>query len=362
MSQRTPAGPPSLAAFCTIGVGGPAQQLIRAKSEEQLVTALDEAASRRIPTFILGGGSNVVFHDDGFEGWVIQPTASTLTFQRNNAKVRVVADAGVRWDQLVRESVQRGLVGIEAMSGIPGHVGAAPIQNIGAYGQELSHTLVSVRAYDRRKKEIVTLSGADCQFSYRDSLFKRAGMETFVILQVELELRRSSAPIALRYGDLHTYFGQDEAPNAPALREAVLAIRRRKGMVFSPDDQDSHSVGSFFLNPVLSASKAEALQERALAAGLPSPPTYLQDDGSVKLPAAWLMQYAGIEPGLRRGSAGISSKHVLALMNPGQASAADIRALAYYVRMRVRERWGVELIPEVRVMTPTGLDASFYDV
>lgn len=349
-----------LARFSTLGVGGPAQRFVRAPSEDALLATLAQAVQAGAAVFILGGGSNVVFHDEGFDGWVIQPSSTRLSFHEEGEDVFVRADAGVVWDTLVQQTVARGLAGIEAMSGIPGHVGAAPIQNIGAYGQELSHTLTQVRAYDRRAGDVITLRNEDCDFAYRDSRFKRAGADAYVILEVELRLRRPKGPLPLRYGDLRQHFGGETAPNVAQLRDAVLSIRAQKGMVYSPGDVDSHSVGSFFMNPVLDAAAAEQLKAKAQAAGLDGLPCYEQPDGRYKLSAAWLIERAGVSRGFRLGSAGISSKHVLALMNPGHATAADLRRLARHVQAAVWSQWGVWLTPEVRIMQRAGLDASFY--
>lgn len=349
----------SLAPLTTLGVGGDADRLLKLSNETELIEALQDAETQNVRTYILGGGSNIVFDDGGFEGWVLRPEQCALRFDAHGEDVKVYAEAGLPWDALVHACVEQGLAGVEAMSGIPGHVGAAPIQNIGAYGQELSNSLTSVRAYDRANKKIVQLSNDACQFEYRSSIFKRHGAGAYVILSVELTLRLSTGELPLRYHDLHQYFDGDTAPSVKALRDAVLAIRRSKGMVYSPDDPDSHSVGSFFLNPVVDADQRQELQAKAAAKGW-TLPSYPQADGRHKVSAAWLIERAGVQRGERLGSAGISSKHVLALMNPGRATSADIRALARHVQERVAQAWGISLTPEVRILSSTGLDPSFY--
>lgn len=349
-----------LASRCTMGVGGPAARIIQSDDPAVLIDALHAADDAGKPSFILGGGSNIVFHDEGFDGWIIHPTSTRIDFHDEGGHTRVIADAGVAWDTLVEGCVARGLVGLEAMSGIPGSVGAAPIQNIGAYGQELSDTLTNVHAYDRKKMEMTNHSHDACGFGYRDSRFKRAGAGAQLITRIELLLRRDEGPIALRYRDLRDHFGADHAPDASALRNAVLHIRASKGMVYRPEDPDSHSVGSFFMNPLLSPDDAAQLRERCAHAGLGEPPLYAQADGRLKSSAAWLIDRAGITRGHRHGGAAISRKHVLAITNPGEATAADVRELARHVQARVLDAWGVALTPEARILTPTGLDPSFY--
>lgn len=350
-----------LAPWSTLGVGGPARALYTPTTIDALIDLLTQAHRQQERVLVLGGGSNIVFHDDGFDGWVIQPALKTLRFESIDAQhTRVYAGAGVVWDDLVAASTARGLCGIEAMSGIPGHAGAAPIQNIGAYGQELSDTLTVVHAYDRKNETRCTFSNADCAFAYRNSFFKREGGARFVILGIELMLAHRQTPVPLRYKDLQAYFGADHAPDVASVRDAVRVIRARKGMVYDPADIDSHSVGSFFMNPLLTDDACSALRQRAQDLGVEGLPQYRQADGRWKTSAAWLISHAGIERGLRLDGAGVSSRHVLALINPGGATAAAIRTLACHVRDRVAEVWGIRLIPEPRILTPTGLDHRFY--
>lgn len=361
MSPHAPS-PVLLSAWSTLGVGGPAERMFHPDDEATLIERFERADREAARVLILGGGSNIVFDDAGFDGWVIQPALTSLAFEeRSPSTVNVRAGAGLAWDAIVAAAVERGLSGIEAMSGIPGHVGAAPIQNIGAYGQELSNTLRRVRSFDRQTKQIVEFSAEQCAFSYRSSVFKRRGDSRYVILGIELRLTRSEAPIPLRYKDLREFFDDEHAPTPAAVRDAVLAIRAKKGMVYDPDQRDSHSVGSFFMNPIVDAEAYQALASKAGALGHGQMPHYMQDDGREKLSAAWLISRAGIERGMRQGSAGVSSRHVLAIMNPGEATAKDVRALARRIQDKVKSYWGVALQPEVRIMTPTGLDLTFYD-
>lgn len=350
-----------LSAWSTLGVGGPAQRLFQPRDEATLIELLERADREAARVLILGGGSNIVFDDAGFDGWVIQPALTSLAFEEQSPHtVHVYASAGLAWDSVVAAAVERELSGIEAMSGIPGTVGAAPIQNIGAYGQELSNTLLSVRTFDRYTQNIIEFSAKQCAFSYRNSLFKRRGDSRYVVLGVALALSRSDAPIPLRYKDLKAFFDDDHASTPAEVRRAVLAIRAKKGMVYDPNQRDSHSVGSFFMNPIVDAEVYRALASKAGALGHGQMPHYKQADGREKLSAAWLISRAGIERGLRLGSAGVSSRHVLAIMNPGEATAKDVRALARHIQSTVQDYWGVALQPEVRIMTATGLDPTFY--
>lgn len=356
----TPAHNLPLHTRCTLGVGGPARAFYAPTSEEDLIALLERAEQQQQRVWIHGGGSNIVYHDDGWDGWVLHPALHHLRFSSPRPdRLTVRAGAGVVWDDLVRASTEHHAAGIEAMSGIPGHVGAAPIQNIGAYGQELSHTLTSVRTYDRENKKIVVFSNADCGFAYRTSRFKREGHQRHVLLDVTLELERRTGPIPLRYGDLRTYFQSDQAPDVQSVRQAVLEIRRRKGMVYDASMVDSHSVGSFFMNPVVDAATRSLLLSKAEAMQCGQMPQYPQDDGRWKLSAAWLISHAGVERGTEHGGARISSRHVLAIVNGGNATAAEVRALARHVQNQVHEVWGVWLVPEARIMTPTGVDDSW---
>jgi UDP-N-acetylmuramate dehydrogenase len=303
--------------------------------------------------YVLGGGSNVVFSDAGFPGLVLRVAIGGIEFR--DARVpEVRAGAGVDWDTLVRDTVERGWTGIECLSGIPGTVGGTPIQNVGAYGQEIAETLVSVTCLDRTTLERLTFGAAECAFGYRDSRFKRGDRGRFIVLDVTLRLARGERP-RLRYPELLQAVGgpaglEADSPEQAVrrVREAVLALRRGKSMVLDPKDPNTRSVGSFFMNPVLSAAAFADLAERWRALGgtgaIPAYPA----DGEVKVPAAWLVERAGFPKGYRRGGAGISTRHALALVNLGGTSA-ELLALAQAVADGVHEKFGIwlECEPEV---------------
>jgi len=335
-----------LAAHTTFGVGGPAGRFVEAVTETELIQAVQAADADGAPLFVLSGGSNVLVSDDGFPGVVIHVATRGVTGMRTDdgAVIWDVA-AGETMDAIVDGAIGDGLSGLEALSGIPGLVGAAPVQNIGAYGAEISSVVTSVRVWDRLAGEQRVIDAADCGFGYRDSVFKQSrhtGQATgrYVVLGVLLRLVTDglSAPIA--YAELAKTLGVELGRRVPGrdVRQAVLELRRGKGMVFDPADPDTHGAGSFFTNPVLSASEADGLPTDA--------PRYPQDDGRVKTSAAWLIEHAGFPKGFGAGPARLSSKHVLACTNQGGAKASDVIALARQVRDGVRSKFGVTLEPE----------------
>jgi UDP-N-acetylmuramate dehydrogenase len=345
-----------LAPYTTLGLGGDARYFVECASEGQVRAALRYAADHHLPVYVLGGGSNVVFADSGFPGLVLRITISGVEY-RDDPSPAVTAGAGVDWDTVVQGAVERGWTGIECLSGIPGTVGGTPVQNVGAYGQEIAETLVSVTCLDRTTLERRTLTAAACGFGYRDSRFKRRDRDRYVVLDVTLRLARDRAP-HLRYAELRDAVGRkaaiDAAPPADAVRlvrETVLALRRGKSMVLDPSDPNTRSVGSFFTNPVLSPAafaKLEARWQGTAGQGAGAPiPTFAADSG-VKVPAAWLVERAGFPKGYRRGGVGISSRHALALVNFAGTSA-ELLALAESVRAGVEARFGVrlEFEPEV---------------
>ena len=341
-----------LAPYTTLGLGGKARYFLECGSEEELRAALSYAADRRLPAYVLGGGSNIVFLDSGFPGLVLRITIGGTEF-RDGPSPEVRAGAGVDWDTLVQDVVERGWTGVECLSGIPGTVGGTPIQNVGAYGQEIAETLVSVDCLDRTTLEHRTFTGRDCAFGYRDSRFKRADRERYVMLAVTLRLARDQRP-RIRYLELQRSVAglgglETGAPGEAVrlVREAVLALRRSKSMVLDPADPNTRSAGSFFTNPVLSAATFSDLEMRWK--GIPSFPA----DGGVKVPAAWLVEQAGYPKGYRRsgGGAGISTRHALALVNLGGTSA-DLLALAEEVRAGVEKQFGIRLAYEPEVVSP----------
>lgn len=339
-----------LAPLTTLGVGGPAKWFVATADENVAIEALTQARKNRIPTLILGGGSNIVVHDDGFDGLVLHMQNKTLEFTESNGVSYVRAGAGILWDDLVDACVERDLSGIEAMSGIPGQVGAACVQNIGAYGQEVGDTIVEVRVWDRYDQTFRAFTNSDCQFAYRNSIFKQQAGR-YLITELTLALRPNVAP-ELNYRDLIQYFQDREAPTVKTIRDAVRVIRTSKGMVYSPEDPDSHSVGSFFMNPIVAPEQVANVKRIAKAAGLPTPPTFPQHSGLFKLSAAWLIERAGVQRGQRLGNAAISTRHVLAITNPGGATSSHVRELAQYVADKVYDFWGVTLHPEATILPP----------
>lgn len=337
-----------LAPLTTIRLGGPARYFADCESEDDVRQALRFAREHRLPVQVMGGGSNLVFPDGGFPGLVLRVGGATVTWEERGDGAKVVASAGAVWDDLVAEAVRRGYAGIECLSGIPGSVGGTPIQNVGAYGQEVSDTITGVSCLARDSLERITFDAAACGFSYRTSRLKREDRERYVVLGVTFRLRRNVIP-TLRYPELH------EAVRAKAdltrlstpdavrvIREAVLEIRRRKSMVLDAGDVNTRSVGSFFVNPVLGPEAFAELEQRwNSAGGRESIPTFPAPNG-VKIPAAWLVEQAGFRKGHRQGGVGISARHALALVNH-DGTTAQLLALADAIERAVRERFGVRL-------------------
>jgi UDP-N-acetylmuramate dehydrogenase len=334
-----------LAPLTTLGVGGPARFLAEAETEDDVAEALSFARTRGLPVLVLGGGSNLLVADRGFDGLALRPRLRGVRVDHGE----VEAGAGEAWDDVVARAVASGWAGVECLSGIPGEVGATPIQNVGAYGQEVADTIVSVRALDRGSLAAVTLDAARCGFGYRDSVFKRADAGRFVIVSVRFALRPGGAP-ALRYAELAGKLAGRAAPSLAEVRAAVLDLRRAKSMVLDPADENGRSAGSFFMNPVVEAGAIEAVRARVEAAGVLAPgermPEHPAPGGRVKLPAAWLIERAGFRKGTREGAVGISTRHALAIVNRGGATAAAIVGFARRVRDGVRGRFGVELQAE----------------
>ncbi len=382
--------PVRLSRFTTLGLGGPARHFVVAGTDEEIIAAVRAADQRGEPLLVLGGGSNLVISDDGFPGTVIQvatkgihrttdpgagPDAAGPGQAEPGAPVTLTVAAGEDWDTVVASCVAADLAGLECLSGIPGLAGATPIQNGGAYGQEVADTITRVRAYDRATAEVVDLAAADCGFGYRTSAFKRsitppAVTGRFVVLGVTFQLTSDRLSQPLRYAELAGALGldavrqdegaQDEGARAPLgdVRSAVLRLRRGKGMVLDPGDPDSRSAGSFFTNPVLDAGQFAALRQvvdQRSGPGVPIP-QFPAERGQVKVPAAWLIGQAGFHKGYqgaRRADDGrpgpaarISTKHTLALVNPGDARTADVIGLAREIRDQVRDLFGIELASE----------------
>ena len=356
-----------LAPMTTIGLGGPARWFAEARSLDELCAYLAWADGAGVPLHILGGGSNVVFADAGFPGLVLKVAIRGLFFRKDGPDhVLAVAGAGEPWDGFVAECVRRGLGGLECLSGIPGLAGATPIQNVGAYGQEVGPAVFRVRAIERRSLRQAEIEGRDCGFRYRFSRFKGEDRDRHAITAIVFRLRAGAAPCAA-YEEVKRHLvkaGKDPAalPVGPAgleaVRAAVLEIRKRKSMLADPADPDARSVGSFFENPILDASAYAALEARWREGGGSGTVPYHGTDepgrsGARKIPAAWLIEQAGFKKGLRRGGVGISSKHALALVNAGGTSR-ELLALAEEIRSGVKGRFRVELEREPVVAGGTG--------
>lgn len=330
----------SLAGRTTLRVGGPATEFVEARSSEEAIDAVADADARGIPVLILGGGSNVLIADAGFDGRVVAIASAGVREEADMCSgAMVTVAAGENWDALVARAVTNGWTGIEALSGIPGLVGGTPIQNVGAYGQDVSATIARVRTYDRVEAKVRTFFAADCGFGYRSSRFKtEPGRYLILDVTFQFGLGDLGAPVA--YLELARRLGVELGERAPIadVRRAVLQIRAGKGMVLDETDHDTWSAGSFFTNPIL---------DEATAARLPADaPRWPVGDGPVKTSAAWLIEHAGFHRGHGSGPATLSTKHTLALTNRGNATADDVVALAREVRNGVRERFGVELVPE----------------
>jgi len=317
----------------TLELGGAARYFVKATDDATVVEALRWSRARGLPARVLGGGSNLVIADGDFEGLVIEMAQQGVRVEGG----RVSAAAGERWDDLVALTVQRELAGLECLSGIPGRVGATPIQNVGAYGHEISHTLRMVRVLDRATLQEQTLAPDDCELSYRNSRFKREP-DRFVVLEVSFELEPGGAP-SIRYAELQRAVAELERPDIAAARRLVIELRRGKSMVLEPDNPNRRSAGSFFTNPFVTRE----LADRLIAASDERVPHWPTDDGRVKLAAGWLIERAGMRKGTRRGSVGISSAHALALIHHGGGTTSELLALAAEVRAAVLDRFGVEL-------------------
>jgi len=340
-----------LRTLSTLGVGGPARFYVQAPDRETVQAALAWAAERKRPVFVLGGGSNVVIADQGYDGLVLDVRLRGIEATSVDGHVELRAGAGEDWDPLVQLAVEKGWAGIECLSGIPGRVGATPIQNVGAYGQDVSATISKVDALDLTTGEIASFTNAECRFAYRNSRFKREDRGRYLILAVTFRLEPGGAP-AVRYADLEKTLaaGGGSQPTLPDVREAVVSIRRRKSMVIDPDDPNRRSVGSFFMNPIVPEAARRRIQDTLRAQGngeaADAMPSWPAGDGQVKLSAAWLIERAGLRRGYRKGNVGISTNHTLAIVNCGGGTAGEVVELAREIRGRVLDRFGMTLVPE----------------
>ncbi len=334
-----------LAPLTTFRIGGSARYLVEARSAEDVRQALDFSRTRNLPLFVIGGGSNLVVSDSGWPGLVLKVALSGI--ERRNEGGRVLFDvaAGESWDGFVAQAVAANCAGVECLSGIPGSVGGTPVQNVGAYGQEVSQTIESVQVLELSSGHVRDLSNPACGFSYRSSIFNTTERGRYVILRVTFALNPGGEP-HLEYADLKRHFaGRETRPNLAETREAVRHIRALKGMLIVPGDPDCQSAGSFFKNPVITPEQHDDLTARASAKGLILP-SYPALEKSKKISAAWLVEKSGFSRGYGSGTVGLSSKHALAIVNRGGATAADVLELKDQIQQRVQEIWGIRLEPE----------------
>ncbi|TCC20146.1 UDP-N-acetylmuramate dehydrogenase [Kribbella speibonae] len=328
----------SLADYTTLRIGGTADKFVEVGTEDDLITAVRDADAAGEPVLLLSGGSNVVIGDDGFRGTVVKVATSGIRVDASAcAGAMVHIAAGEDWDDVVQRAIAEEWSGLESMSGIPGLTGSTPVQNVGAYGHEVAETVASVRVWDRVAGKVKTIFAADCGFSYRNSRFK-ADPSRYVVLEVAFQLTLGDLSAPVGYAELARVLDVEPGSRAPMteVREAVLGLRRGKGMVLDPADHDTWSAGSFFTNPLLD-TPAE------VPAGAPQWP---QPDGRVKTSAAWLIEHAGVSKGFTIGNAAVSTKHTLALTNRGQATAKELLTLATHVRTQVQQSFNITLINE----------------
>lgn len=328
--------------YTSLRVGGPAKSIINVSTEDEIIAAIEAAGDS--PILIIGGGSNVLVSDQGFDGTVIHIANNQAESEVDACSgATLTIGAGENWDEFVRTTISRGFAGLETLSGIPGTVGAAPIQNIGAYGHEVSEFITRVRTYDREAKAVKTFTNSECEFEYRNSIFKRTPGR-YIVLSVQFQIRRGETSTPITYAELAKKLGIEVGEKAPVVdvRTAVMELRAAKGMLLNPDDKDSWSAGSFFTNPIISVEIASALPEGA--------PKWPLTDGRVKTSAAWLIEHSGIDKGHTHGGARVSSKHVLALTNSGNATASELVELAREVRTAVQAKFGITLEPEVNLV------------
>ncbi|HKU22477.1 MAG TPA: UDP-N-acetylmuramate dehydrogenase [Terriglobales bacterium] len=334
-----------LAPLTTLGVGGRARFFAEAGSAAEVRQAVHQAAERRLPLFVLGGGSNLVVSDAGWPGLVLRIRIIGMEERDEGGKINFEVGAGEEWDRFVARAVARNCAGVECLSGIPGSVGGTPVQNVGAYGQEVSETIESVQALDLKDGQLRELCNPACGFAYRTSIFNSSERGRYIILGVSYALTPGGQP-RIEYADLKRYFsGRSGTPSLAEARDAVRNIRAGKAMLIVPGDEDCRSAGSFFKNPVLTANQHQQLSRRAEAMGL-QVPSYPALSAQHKVSAAWLVEHSGLARGYTRGPVGISRKHALAIVNRGGATAADVIALKNEIQQRVADTFEIPLLPE----------------
>ena len=338
-----------LAPMTTLGIGGPARYFAEVTTTGALIAGVEWAKSRSAPLFVLGGGSNIVVADSGFPGLVLRINICGVETRIDGDHIVVEAGAGEEWDRLVAHCVANNWAGFECLSGIPGRVGATPIQNVGAYGQDTSETLTSVEALELSSGRLINLSASECEFGYRTSRFKTRDRDRFVITRATYSLA-AGGEAAVRYPELQRYLADRdvEVPTLSDVRQAVLTLRSRKAMVIDSNDFDSRSVGSFFVNPTVTGEELERINHRAnrFIDGAESMPAFPAPDGRVKLSAAWLIERAGIKRGYIHGDVGTSTKHALAIINRGGGTAREVVELKELIQKRVSDEFGIDLTPE----------------
>ncbi len=333
-----------LAELTTFRVGGPARYLARASTDSDVLEALEFAASHHLPVFVLGGGSNLLVSDGGFPGLVLKIEIRGITSEAAASEEIFEVGAGEDWDAFVAHTVEQNCAGLECLSGIPGTVGGTPVQNVGAYGQEVSQTIECVAAIEISSGKKCLFSNADCEFAYRTSIFNTRGRGSCILLRVRYRLHPGGSP-TVSYRDLQNHFAGRGTPSLLETRNAVREIRHSKAMLIVAGDDDCRSAGSFFKNPVVDRGTAEGVLRFAEQHGL-TLTTYPAADGQVKLSAAWLVEHSGFHKGFADGPVGISRRHSLAIVNRGGAAAADIILLKNRIQRAVADQFGIELKPE----------------
>jgi UDP-N-acetylmuramate dehydrogenase len=334
-----------LAPLTTFRVGGPARYLVEAATNAEVAEAVQFARAQSLPLFVLGGGSNLVISDAGWPGVVLKVAIPGIDERSENGKTLFEVGAGMEWDKFVARAVARNCAGIECLSGIPGSVGGTPVQNVGAYGQEVAETIEAALALDLKDTQIRELCNEACGFNYRTSIFNTSQRGRYILLRVTYALEPGGTP-RVHYADLKKYFaGRSEAPTLAETRDAVRRIRAGKGMLITRGDEDCRSAGSFFKNPVLAPDQFEDLAARAKVKNLQIP-SYPALDAQKKVSAAWLVEHSGFSRGHGHGAVGISRKHALAIVNRGAATAADIVEFKEEIQERVEDLWGIRLEPE----------------
>jgi len=329
----------TLAEFTTLRIGGPARHLVVARTEEDLVETVRRADADSTPVLIVSGGSNMLVADEGFPGTAVVVATQGITESVSTDGVDLSVAAGQSWDGLVAHTVAQGWSGLEMLSGVPGLVGAGPVQNIGAYGAEIASSVSRIRAFDRHTGQMVVFGANECSFGYRTSIFKQE-QGRYLVLEVDFHLTQDALSAPIAYADLARHLGVELGDRAPLadVRRAVLEVRRSKSTVLDAADHDTWSAGSFFTNPIVDPTVAESLP--------PEAPRFAQPDGSVKTSAAWLIEHAGFHKGYGTGAARLSTKHVLVLTNRGGATAKDILTLAHTISDAVHAQYGISLYPE----------------